>query len=144
MPTPLPSPELVPLAVLTFEMESLVLRGGPMGTRVVVEFKGCRLEGERLKASQRGGTAGDWLVVGPEVTATLDVRLVVETDDGALIYLHGAGRTDAVEFAKGGVMWLTPLFETADPRYAWLNKVQGLAKGTADGPRARFELFELR
>ncbi len=136
--------ELAPLGTLTMEMDTTLIRGGPMGTRVIVEFREARLEGERVRATQRGATSGDWLVVGPDATATLDLRFTLETDDGALIYAHGAGRTNANEFPKGGAIWFTPIFETADPRYAWLNAVQGIAKGRAEGTRASFDVYEAR
>ncbi|MFI4972541.1 MAG: hypothetical protein ACHP7H_07670 [Hyphomicrobiales bacterium] len=39
-----------------------------------------------------------------------------------------------------------PLYDTADPRYAWLNKIQAVAKGvvTPDLRRLDYEIFELR
>src|SRR4051812_41759955 len=101
--------ELVHLGILTMEMETVMIRGGPMGTRVIVEFRDALLEGPRVKAKQRGHTSGDWLVVGADATATLDLRFTLETDDGALIYVHGAGRTNATEFPRGGPIWFTPL-----------------------------------
>lgn len=136
--------ELAPLGTLTMDMETTVLRGGPMGTRVIVEFRDVRLEGERVRARQHGATSADWLVVGADATATLDIRMTLITDDGALIYAHGAGRTDANAFPKGGAIWFTPIFETADPRYAWLNAIQAIAKGRAEGSRATFEMHEAR
>lgn len=136
--------ELVPLGVLSLEMDTVVLRGGPMGTRVIVEFKNVRLQGDRVRAVQRGATAADWLVVGPDATATLDIRMTLATEDGALIYVHGGGRTDASTFPKGGAMWFAPIFETADPRYAWLNAIQAIGKGRAAGDRATFRLYEAR
>jgi hypothetical protein len=131
---------LDPLGVLTMDMDTTILRGGPMGTRVIVEFRNVTLEGARLRGKQRGATSADWLVVGADATATLDIRIVLDTDDGAVVYLHGAGRTNANEFPKGGPIWFTPIFETADARYAWLNAVQCVAKGRADGPRATFDV----
>ena len=121
-----------------------ILRGGPMTTRVIVEFRNVRLEGPRVRAVQRGATSGDWLVVGADATATLDIRMTLEADDGGLIYVHGAGRTNANEFPKGGPIWFTPLFETASPAHAWLNAVQAIAKGRASGPRATFDVWEAR
>ena len=135
---------LVELGVLSLEMETVVLRGGPMGTRVIVEFKNVRLVGDRIRARQRGGTAADWLVVGPDATATLDIRMTLATDDGALIFVHGGGRTDANTFPKGGAMWFAPIFETADPRYGWLNAIQAIGKGRAAGDHATFRLYEAR
>jgi hypothetical protein len=135
---------LAPLATMTFTMQTTILRDCPVGTRVVVQFDDVRVEGERLRARQHGATSADWLVIGPEGTATLDVRILLQTDDGALVYLHATGRTDATEFARGGAMWLTPLFETGDARHAWLNKIQSIAKGHATGPQATFQIYEAR
>ena len=75
--------------------------------------------------------AGDWLTIGPDNVATLDIRFVLETHDGANVLVQGMGRTDSVKFASGGPLYFAPLFETKDPRYAWLNKVQAIAKGRA-------------
>lgn len=132
---------LEPLATLTMVMKKpLVLPASPAGSRVIVEFTTVTFEGERLKATL-AGPAGDWLHVGPEGTASLDFRLVVQTHDGALIYVSGQGRTDAARFASGEapVVW-APLFETGDARYAWLNRVQAVARGTASADRVVFEV----
>ncbi len=136
---------LIPLGTLSFRTPStLRLTPVPSNTRVIVEFAEVRFEGERLRATQRG-PAADWLTVGPEGTATLDIRLTLETHDGALLYVEALGRTNAAKFAKdGGPMFLTPRFETADARYAWLNEVQAVAKGmTADGVTT-FDVFVLQ
>lgn len=138
------APELISLGILTMDMDTVLMRGGPMGTRAIVEFKNVLFEGPRLKAKQRGGTSADWLVVGADATATLDLRFTLESEDGALIYMHGAGRTNANEFPRGGAIWFAPIFETAEPKYAWLNAIQGLAKGHSQGPHARFEVWEPR
>jgi hypothetical protein len=53
------------------------------------------VQGERLDAKRARGAAGDWLVVGPGDVATLAIRFVLETKDGALILVDGKGRTDA-------------------------------------------------
>ena len=122
----------------------LILGGSPAGSRVIVEFTGITLEGERVKAAQVG-PAGDWLHVGPEGTACLDFRVCLQTHDGALIYVTGQGRTDAAKFASGEapVVW-APLFETGDQRYAWLNRVVGLAYGHAVGEHIAFEIVTAR
>lgn len=135
---------LHPLGTLTFTMAATRRLGDtPVGARVVVDFIGARVEGERLRASQVG-VAGDWLTVGADGVATLDIRLTLETDDGALIFVHGAGRTHAGRFAReGGPMYFTPRFETGDARYRWLNEVQAVAKGMAQGDAATFELYAL-
>lgn len=138
--------ELVPLGTLTLGTRSAaVISGGPTsGRRVIVELCDIRIDGERLRGSQHGATAGDWLIVGPDDTATLDVRFCIKTDDGALIYVHAAGRADGKTFGTGGATYLAPVFETADARYAWLNKVQAIGKGSGTATTATFELFEVR
>ena len=137
--------ELVPLGTLTLKMAApVVLPSSPAGTRVIVEFPEIRWEGERLRAQRKGATAGDWLHVGPEDTATLDFRFVLETHDGAAIYVQGPGRTDARTFNSGGAVYFTPRFECASPAYAWLNKVQAVAKGRAEHGEVVFEVYELR
>lgn len=126
--------ELVPLATMTVNSRVAgSISGGPMGSRrVLVELYDIRLEGERLNATQHGTLAGDWLIVGADDTAVLDIRFCVKTHDGAFIYVQTGGRADAKTFGSGGPTYLAPVFETSDPRYAWLNKVQAIAKGSGD------------
>jgi hypothetical protein len=42
----------------------------------------------------------------------------------------------------------TPMFQTGDPRYAWLNRTQAIGKAVAlkggDGGYVRYELFAVR
>jgi hypothetical protein len=57
--------------------------------------------------------------------------------------MHGIGRTDSAKFSTGAPYWFTPLFETNDARYAWMNKIQGVARGTANGNVVTFELAAL-
>jgi hypothetical protein len=138
--------ELVPLGTMTVQTGAVTsIAGGPMaGRRVIVELRDIRIEGERLRAVQHGVTAGDWLIVGPDDTAVLDIRICLKTHDGALIYVHAGGRADAKTFGSGGATFIAPVFETADARYAWLNKVQAIGKGHGTATDATFELFEAR
>jgi hypothetical protein len=137
---------LVPLGTLSFTLAQTVMaRDTPVGTRAVVQFDDVRWEGDRLVAHQRGATSSDWLTVGPEGTASLDMRLALETNDGALIFVQGLGRTDAARFASdGGPMYFAPRFETGDARYAWLNRVQAIGRGMAVSGRATFEMYEVK
>ena len=60
--------------------------------------------------------------------ANLDVRVVVETDDGKLIYITYEGRADWSDGPGTKPIYMAPKFETSDDRYAWLN-VQAVGKG---------------
>jgi len=63
------------------------------------------------------------------VSAELDLRLTLETDDGALIHMTFAGmRDDANHYFR-----TLPRFETAVPKYSFLNRL--LAVGIGDRRR---------
>ena len=138
--------ELAPLGTMVITMgASVFMPNVPAGTRVVIDFADVSIEGERLRARKAAGSpSGDWLAIGPGDVATLDLRVQLESDDGAAIFMHGLGRADSARFAGGAPCWFTPLFETGDARYAWLNRIQGVARGTAAGKVITFELVEVR
>ncbi len=135
--------ELVPLCTMVVDLaDPLVLPNTPAGTRVIVEVNSFTVVGDRLRATNKG-SAADWLTIGPEGTATLDVRATMETDDGALIYAYYQGRRD---FSEGmdAPLFTAPKFETGDERYGWLNKIQAVAKGVVDGSTLTYEIYEVR
>ena len=140
-----PAIELVPLGKLTVTTgKTVFMPGTAAGTRLVIDFADVTIDGPRLKAKKAAVAGGDWLTIGPDNVATLDIRILVETQDGASILLHGLGRTDSAKFTSGAPCYFTPLFETSDSRYAWLNKIQGMAKGQSQGDTVVFDLFEVR
>ena len=57
---------------------------GHLGRRLVASITGGVFEGERLKGTVRPG-GGDWLLNRTDGVTQLDVRLALETDDGAAI-----------------------------------------------------------
>lgn len=118
----------------------------PYGQRVVVGVREGRIDGERLKASQRGDSAADWLIVGPDGTAMPDVRMALRTDDGAFIYMEYKGRGDASNGMGNSTMYTAITFEVEDERYAWLNKSLFVGKGGIDleAGLVTYEIFELR
>ena len=97
----------------------------------------------------------DWIITRPDGCMTLDVRLVLQTDDGALIGLtyrglrHGPAdvmaKVAAGEPVDPALYYFRTaiLFETSAPKYDWLNRVFGIGAGsrTASGPE--YEIFEL-
>lgn len=122
--------ELVPLCKAVIPVsEAIVLENPPTGTLMIGELCDSRWEGERFRARQRGRAAADWLSVAPDGTATVDVRLTLETDDGALVFVEYKGRSHL----DTGVAYSAPIFRTGDPRYLWMNRIQAVAKGFWDG-----------
>jgi hypothetical protein len=130
--------ELIPLCTATVSLAEAVTVSP---TLTIGEVTGVRMEGERLTASKFGQAAADWLQVSPEGYGTLDVKVTVQTDDGAVIHATYSGR---LQFDTMTV-YAAPLFHTGDERYAWINRIQAVAKGhfTEDGTLI-YEMFELR
>lgn len=121
------------------------LRDAPFARRLIVDVAAARVEGPRLKASLLGQAAADWVSVGADgSTGALDVRATLKTDDGALIFVEYAGR---VRFCPDGLneVFITPRFETGDPRYAWLNALQCVGKGISNQHERwlRYRLYAL-
>jgi len=106
----------------------------PTGVRVTFPITGGSFEGERLRGKVLPG-GDDWTIKRSDGVMELDLRITLETDDGALIYMTFTGIRD--DGAPGGSYFHTlPRFETAEPKYSFLNRL--LAAGTgeihADGP----------
>jgi hypothetical protein len=136
--------ELAPLGKLTVTIdEQTVMRSTPQGGRLVGEAAQCRWEGDRVRASLVGHNANDWVRFHADGSVAVDARLLLRTDDGAVIAVTYQGRADRAP-ADGGVILTAPTFETDDERYAWLNRVQAVAKGRRNGDTLSYELYELR
>ena len=107
---------------------------GPHGRRVTFPITGGSFEGDRLRGKVLPG-GSDWTVKRSDGVTELDLRITLETDDGALIHMTFEGIRD--DGAPGGPYFrTTPRFETASPKYAFLNRILaiGTAEIRADGP----------
>jgi hypothetical protein len=144
-----------PMFVLRLDVKPLVVLGPtPGGFRRVGIVPGGVFEGERLSGEVLDGSS-DWQTVRADGATTLDVRLILKTDDGALISMtyRGVrhGPPDVVQrMEKGEVVEPTsyyfrinPLFETSAAKYDWINRVVAVGTGhrRADGPL--YSVFEV-
>lgn len=138
--------ELLPLCTATVGLAPpIFIPNTPVGTRVIGEVTSVTVEGERIEAHQRGAAAADWLTMAPDGTlGSVDVRVTWETDDGAVILVQYRGRFDTAQ--SPAVAYVSPLFETGDERYAWLNRIQAVGRGTfsADMSELVYEMYEVR
>jgi hypothetical protein len=117
-------------------------------------FEGPRLRGEILPG---GGNWSDSGVTAPgRAVGTFDARCLWRTHDGALIYMTYTGRTvvtadvsaefrdpersEAVDHARYYIR-IAPVFETEDPRYAWLNEVLAVGCGHKTARGIRHSIF---
>jgi hypothetical protein len=112
----------------------------PHGTRSIVPVTGGEFEGPQLRGKVLPGGA-DWLLLRSDDVLELDLRITLETDDHALIYMtfqglrHGPpdvfaalGRGEVVDPASYYFRTL-PRFETSAERYAFLNRIIAVGVG---------------
>lgn len=107
---------------------------GPHGTRVTFPITGGSFEGARLRGKVLPG-GDDWTIQRGDGVIELDLRVTLETDDGAHIYMTFEGIRD--DGAAGVPYFRTlPRFETAAPQYAYLNKLLAVGRGVInpEGP----------
>jgi hypothetical protein len=155
LPDVLKSIKTRPLFTMRLNVRQLQVVGEtPAGVRRIGVVFGGAFEGERLSGEVLDG-GSDWQTLRPDGVLTLDVRLVLKTTDGAMIGMtyrglrHGTSdvlqridRGERVDPA-GYYFRINPMFETASPRYDWLNRVLGVGVGDrqADGPI--YSVFEI-
>jgi hypothetical protein len=84
-----------------------------------------------------------------------NVRLVLRTDDGVLIYMHYTGvrhgsaevmaRIAAGEVVDPSEYYLrnTPYFETASEKYGWLNRIVAVGVGRRMPDHAAYDVFQI-
>src|SRR5882724_5346116 len=155
LPEILKSVRTQPLFVMRLDVRPHIVVGPtPGGYRRTGVIIGGRFEGQRLSGEVLDG-GSDWQTVRGDGAITLDVRLNLKTDDGALIAMtyrgirHGP--VDVMQrMEKGEVVdaanyyfRVNPLFETSATRYDWINRVVAVGVGhrRAEGPV--YSVFEV-
>lgn len=120
-----------------------IIQGGPQGSRFIVSVPGGTFEGPKLKGTIVAHSGGDWVTLRPDGSMKLDVRLTLQTEDGAhiLVTYTGIGARGADGTTK---VYSTPLFETGAEKYAWLNNVQAVGVGTTTPGGVTYEVYALR
>ena len=136
------------------------LDGGddPLGRRPLNAVAKGEFAGERLRGEINPGT-GDWMLTRNKVRV-VDARVVLRTDDGALIHMSYGGRItfpDELEEALRDpssrhlidparyYFRTTPLFETGAAGYTWLNGIVAVGSGRlTEGGGVAYDVFELQ
>lgn len=155
LPKEMQSLQLKPLFIFRINVNKpSVIGQTPSIDRRVGEITGGTFEGERLRGKVLSG-GSDWQTVRRDGSWVLDVRFVMETDDGHLIGTTYKGIRHGPQavldrIAKGESVSPSdyyfraiPLFETASEKYGWLNNVISVATGhrLASGPI--YHVFEV-
>jgi len=114
-----------PLMVLRLETSATQDIGStPQGALTIFPVTGGSFEGERLRGKVLAG-GGDWVTAHSNGTLTVDLRVTLETDDKGLIHMTFTGvRDDANHYFR-----TVPRFETAAPKYAFLNRLLAIGIG---------------
>jgi hypothetical protein len=150
-----------PLCVADFRVEGPLMALGPspwrsrrIGYVTGGRFAGARLNGEILPGGGNWSESGE--TAPGRAVGTFDARCLWRTDDGAMIYVTYTGRTvvtaDVSEaFRDAGAceqvdhdryyIRIAPVFETADPRYLWLNEVLAVGCGHKTAHGIRHSIF---
>ena len=121
---------------------AIKVSGTPSGTRLLYAVTGGTVEGPHLRGTVTPSPGGDWASVGPDGTLGVDVRLVLQPEDG-----------DAILFSYTGVAWrgadgavevrVACRFESGAGPYAWLNGVQAVGIGRSGGRSVTYEVYRL-
>jgi hypothetical protein len=126
----------------------------PIGQRMVANITGGAFDGERLKGRIHASGA-DWILVDQGGMGRVDVRIVLETDDGANIYVtysgflemnarFGQAIASRGETRFGELYLITQLrFETGDARYQWLNHTLAVGEGRVVPGGIEYQVYEL-
>ncbi len=126
----------------------------PSGQRTIAPVTGGVFEGDRLHGVVLPGGA-DWVRIRADGAMMIDVRLTLQTDDGALIYLTYQGRFigatgvmsqlalgEALEPGSYSLVTIAK-FESGDERYNWLNDVIAVGIGEQCGFNPVYTIFEV-
>ena len=119
------------------------------GTRLIFPVVGGTVKGPKLNGKIQAFGA-DWGLIRQDNCFELDVRIVVETDDGAVIHTHYLGIVDMTteqadqfrvgDLPKGLSLYTTPRFETSHEKYQWLTRVQAVGRGSVAPEGDRFKV----
>jgi Protein of unknown function (DUF3237) len=142
-PTPLPAPQLRHVFRLDADLGTPLDVGAiAEGRRRVVGLLSGRADGpDGFSAELLPTGAADWQLVRSSGTAVADLRYILQTESGSLLYVkahgtrHGAPEVLAALAAGEHVdpdsytfrTWLE--IETADPKLAWMNDSVFIAVG---------------
>ncbi|MFG1679743.1 DUF3237 domain-containing protein [Nonomuraea sp. NPDC049269] len=127
----------------------------PLGTRMIAVVERGTVEGPRLRGEFLPG-GGDWIMVGSDRVARLDVRATIRTHDGELVFVTVTGRATLSDEAISR-LWVgetigwdemharsAPLFETGAERYAWLNSTVAIAVNELSLNHVNYRVYRIK
>ncbi len=131
---------------------------GPVaeGIRLNVYHTGGEVSGPRIRGKVRP-VGGDWFTLRTDGVGVVDVRVTIETHDGALIYVTHVGHLDLGpnsyqatldgQVPPDGIPFRTAArFQTAHPEDQWANRVicVGIGQVYLSVPEVRYDIYAVR
>lgn len=136
------------------EVPVLALGETPYGERRIARIMGGSFDGPKLRGIVLPG-GGGWILLRRDDVLDVEVRIVLETDDQQMTYMHWRGfrhgpkdvidrlnRGEAVDPSRY-YFRTTPYFETSSERYSWLNRICSIATGSRVGDRRGFDVYQV-
>ena len=144
------------LFTLTIKLQPTIEMGNtPAGNRRIFAVSGGEFAGDRIRGTIMPVIGSDLLLVRADGSAQQDVRMLLKTDDGALILMtyrgvrHASDEVSARlargEAVDGSEYYLrtAPFFETSSPRYSWINRIVSVGVGERRADSVVYEVFEI-
>ena len=145
-----------PLLTMPIEVETPLQMVGktPFGDRRIAKVTGGSFSGPELNGTVLPG-GGDWLLMRADGVLQLDVRITLETDDGALIYMTYRGLRHGPEAVMERVnkgedvdpseyyFRIAPFFEAGTDKYDWLNRTLAIGTGHRLPAGPVYEIYQV-
>lgn len=132
-----------------------MMENTPYGQRKIVPVAGGTFTGERLNGVIMPAGGHDWAMTRADGALVLDVRLVLETDDGEHILMTYKGirtgdpavlaRIASGEYVDPAEYYfrIVPSFETGSKKYEWLNSIVCIGFGDRVKAGPRYTIHEI-
>jgi hypothetical protein len=144
------------LFTITIQLHPTIEMGDtPAGKRRIFAVSGGEFAGDRIRGVIMPVIGSDVLLVRADGSAQQDVRILLKTDDEALVLMTYRGvrhasddvnaRIARGEHVSGLDYYLrtAPFFETSSPKYAWINRIVSVGIGERRGDSVVYEVFEI-
>jgi hypothetical protein len=152
--TALPSPKLRHVYRVDATLDAPVDLGDtPEGHRRIVAWTGGRAVGPGFRAEVLATGGADWQIVRPSGSSIADIRYVLRTDRGALLYVQARGvrhgEPDVLARLAAGedvdpseyTFRTAVSIETSDPELAWLNDGVFVAVGGRQPDGVSYDVY---
>ena len=125
------------------------MKNSPLGLRTIGYITDGKVWGGKINGKILPG-GGDWCVLRKDGVSCPDVRAIIETDNGAHIYMHYNGKMDcghdgydnycSAIFPEFNYICTSVELETESEEYMWLNRKQCFGIGKVDRSKAPVEV----